>query len=412
MKRISSYLTSISILLLGCGVEDYALDPVQPTGGMARAYGLWTPSARETCTKAQHDSYSVVGPDGKLYPTWHPPTEPSSGCTYGHEHGRDPRGSDLYGQVGAIPLGYANEQLEIYDPANPRNEDHFGHKFEWENDVEMNAGSALATRYFDIRCDILVKFHQGTHSRDAFTNNLHELVYHIKCNDGTELHTTFMAAVGTPGEFEASCDRRRIRVGPATPANSPNGGGVRIIPDIECVRRHMMAGPGQESDFNEALHESWETSNSIKTENGHTLAHFNPYFQVDAPSRYFDPAAPNVTGRPVDMCYATGPNGERATGGLCLSSTNNGAITGVTWDDPRSRFNGVGRFVDINSNIIDNEKGPAIWYTDPFGREARTTPFPGSIRQYIAPIAGVLNPEGPGLGHRRNYGGVGVRAPN
>jgi hypothetical protein len=68
--------------------------------------------------------------------------------------------------------------------------------------------------------------------------------------------------------------------------------------------------------------------------------------------------------------------------------------------------------VDINSNIIDNEKGPAVWYTDPFGKEGRTKPFPGSIKQWIAPIAGVLNPEGPGLGNRRNYGGVGVRAPN
>jgi hypothetical protein len=53
-----------------------------------------------------------------------------------------------------------------------------------------------------------------------------------------------------------------------------------------------------------------------------------------------------------------------------------------------------------------------VWYTDPFGKDARTRPFPGSIRQYIAPISGVLNPEGPTLGSRRNYGGPGVRAPN
>lgn len=403
--------TLAASLALACGTDDYGAGPSTPTGGVARAYGLWTPSARETCTKAAHDKYSTVGPDGKLYPTWHPPTD-TDGCTFGHEHGRDPSGSDLYRSVGPIPLGYANEQLEIYDPANPRNEDHFGHKFEWDNDVEMNAGSSLANKFFDIRCDILVKFHQGTHSKDAFTNNLHELVYHIKCNDGTELHTTFMAAVGTPGEFESSCDRRRIRVGPATPVNSPSGGGVRIIPDHDCVMRHMLVTGGRESNFNAALHESWETSNSIRTEDGHTLAHFNPYFQVDAPSRFYDPAAPNVTGRPIDICYMTGPNGERARGGLCMQSTANGATAGVTWDDPRSRFNGVGRFVDINSNQIDNAKGPAVWYTNPFGHEGQAKPFPGSIKQYIAPIAGILNPDGPGLGHRRNYGGIGVRAPN
>ena len=33
---------------------------------------------------------------------------------------RDPRGSRLYREVGAIPFAYANEQLETWDPANPR----------------------------------------------------------------------------------------------------------------------------------------------------------------------------------------------------------------------------------------------------------------------------------------------------
>ncbi|HEY7569311.1 MAG TPA: hypothetical protein VH762_17145, partial [Gemmatimonadaceae bacterium] len=49
-------------LLLACGTPDYSTAPVQPTGGTARAFGLWTPSVRETCTKAQHDKYSTVGP--------------------------------------------------------------------------------------------------------------------------------------------------------------------------------------------------------------------------------------------------------------------------------------------------------------------------------------------------------------
>ena len=73
---------------LACGTDGYGTGLPTPTGGTARAYGLWTPSARETCTKAAHDKYSTVGPDGKLYPTWHPPTD-TDGCTFGHEHGRD-----------------------------------------------------------------------------------------------------------------------------------------------------------------------------------------------------------------------------------------------------------------------------------------------------------------------------------
>ena len=45
--------------------------------------------------------------------------------------------------------------------------------------------------------------------------------------------------------------------------------------------RHMLVGGGRESNFNAALHESGRRD-SHRTEDGHTLAHFNPYFQVDA----------------------------------------------------------------------------------------------------------------------------------
>ncbi|MGH8623330.1 MAG: hypothetical protein ACRET3_14445, partial [Burkholderiales bacterium] len=102
--------------------------------GNARAYGIWTPGPNDTCTPEVHNRYSVVGPDRKLYPTWHPPVDPVTGCSFGHEHGRDPRGSNLHRTVGDIPFGLANEALITWDSANQRNEDHVGHKIEWEND--------------------------------------------------------------------------------------------------------------------------------------------------------------------------------------------------------------------------------------------------------------------------------------
>lgn len=379
----------------------------------ARAFGLWTPGPNETCTKEQHDRYAVVGPDGKRYPTWHPPVDPEAGCRFGHEHGRDPRGSRLHDQVGPIPFGLANEQLETWDPQNPRNEDHVGHKVEWENDIRMRVNSDIASPLFDVRCDVLVKLHQGTHSKDAFTNNVHELVYHIACNDGTSMHITMLTAIGKPGEFVRSCDgSTHITVGAPTPLNSPHGGGQRLIPDRECILEHMLVGATRNSNLSSALHESWQTSNQVRRENGSVIASFDPYFQVPLPSRYYDPAAPNLVGRPMDMCYATEPNGDRARGGSCSESTGNGQVAGILWDDPRSPFNGVRRKVDINGNRIDNGDGPAVWFTDPYGRSGRTTPFPGSIRQVIATIDTALDPHGPTIGHDRFYGGPGVRAPN
>jgi hypothetical protein len=395
-----------------------ACDSHNPAGpprvsiGPAIAFGIWTPGANDTCTQAIHDSYSVVGPDNKTYPTWHPPIDPVTGCTFGHEHGRDPRGSHLYNEVGPIPFGYANEQLETWDPLNPRREDHFGHKVEWENDVRLNFGSDAASSLFDIRCDVLAKLHQGTHSKDAFTNNLHELVYHVECSDGTEMHLTLLTAIGDPGQFIRSCDGTAVSVGSATPANSPSGGGERIIPDRSCVLQSILVPVGQSSDLG-VLRESWQTSVGIRTAGGRGLAFINPYFQVRFPSRYYDPAIAPTVGRPVDLCYEVTPGGNRAQSGTCNTMTANGTITGITFDDPRSPFNGADRTMDVNENQVTNADGPKVWFTDPFGRNARVDSFPGAVRQWIARIdntRGGLGTSGPSV--RRNYGGASVHPPN
>jgi len=415
IDRWTSIIPKVLLLtiLVGCkdglSVPDYG-----PATGNAASFGLWVPGPNDDCTAAQHDAYSVVGPDHKRYPTWHPPIDPATGCSFGHDHGRDPRGSALYDEIGPIPFGYANEQLDVYDPLTTRHEDHFGHKIEWQNNVPMHFGSDAADALFDVRCDVLTKLHQGTHSKDAFTNNLHELVYFIRCTDGSEMRITMLAAIGTPGEFVRTCDGATIAVGPATPANSPDGGGQRVIPDRTCVEREILVPAGQTSDFG-TLHESWQTSNSVRREDGYTLAFFNPYFNVSLPSRFYDPALTGIVGRPIDICYEVTPTGNAARGGACARSTSNGTILGITFDDPRSVFDGTDRNVDVNSNFIDNKSGPRVWYTDPFGRHGRTTPFPGSIKQFIAQISndrGGLELAGPGIGGDRDYGGPRVHAPN
>ena len=389
-------------LLLSCAPES----PMAPTQlvaiGDGVAFGVWTPTGTDTCTKAIHDSYSTVGPDSLRYPTWHPPVDPETGCTFGHEHGRDPRGSDLYREVGDIPFAYANQHLMESGFGAVRNEDHVGHKIEWENDVEMRPGEG-GVAVISVRCDVMVKMHQGSHSRDAFTNNMHEVAYHIRCSDGTGFSATVLTPIGPAGELTASCDREReIHVGTATPPNSPNGGGHRAIPDVACIQQHVMGGT--RPNFDAALHESWEISVGLTTTNGRTLAAFNPYFQVTDPSRYYDPAAPNVTARPIDLCKnALYTNRDRCQG----------IGADVTWDSPNSPFKGVRRFVDINGNFVGNADGPTVWYTDPLGRRGRTEWFPGAIRQWIASHSNNgLDLHGPVIGQNRSYNGPGVRAPN
>jgi hypothetical protein len=373
--------------------------------GEAMALGLWSPSGPDTCSTEIHDSYSVVGPDGLRYPTWHPPVDPATGCTFGHEHGRDPSGSDLFAEVGPIPFGYANQHLEESGFGAHRHEDHVGHKVEWENDMPMRVANS-GTSTLSITCDVLTKLHQGTHSPDAFTNNMHEVVYHVRCSDGTGFSATLLTPIGTPGELVASCDRERhVTVGTAVPAISPNGGGKRAVPDVNCVRTHVLRSDGERPRFDSALRESWEISASLRRENGRTLASFNPYYQVMDPSRYHDPALERVMGRPIDLCYEPSVAGRDRCEGLPAEP--------ISWDDPRSPFKGVRRFVDVNSNNVRNADGPEVWYTDPLGRNGRTEPFPGSIRQWVARHDNSgLDLHGNVMGRDRDYSGPGVRAPN
>ncbi len=236
----------------------------------AHSLGLWTPTKWDTCSQAFHDSFSVVAPDGKLYPTWHPPeaVDPATGqsCTFGHEHGRDPRGSALWPlieqQFGGLPFGYANEKLDEWNtargvPNGMRHEDHVGHKVEWENHVRMAESIDLATgprRFVDVYCDFLMKVHQGTHSKDAFTNNLHELIYVVQCQDqpggkiGTQAAVAKMVTFGAPGGFSEGSVAggfTTISVGPPSPANSPSGPGLRSLPTINRVRDSILVPAGQ-----------------------------------------------------------------------------------------------------------------------------------------------------------------------
>ena len=402
-------------LLLACTAESNM--PSQPSpdalaaAPSARAFGIWTPAKTGECSKALHDSYVTLGPDGKKYPTWHPPVDPATGCSFGHEHGRDPHGSALYREIGDLPFGYANEQLDAAGLNMQRHEDHVGHKIEWENGIRIRPNGSGGV--LEVSCDVLTKLHQGTHSADAFTNNLHELHYHIRCNDRTEMHVILMSAIGRPGEFVSSCGGT-VQAGVGNPANAPSGGGHRRIPDAACIINRILVDAGQSSDFG-SLHESWETSNEIVTADGKRIAFFNPYFQAFRPSRYFDPAATGRVGRPVSLCAATAGD-RRARSRECdgLTSTVSGTLLSVDFDDSRSPFNGSRRQVDVNDNVISNAGGPTVWYTDPFGRNGRSAPFPGSIRQVIATIDNNygVGVNGPVIGGERVYSGVGTRAPN
>ncbi|MFT7836806.1 cellulose-binding domain-containing protein [Saccharothrix sp. BKS2] len=382
-----------------------SLPPADAATGMS--YDLITSGAGYSprggeCAVEVHARYWVYGPDGKVYPTWHPPRDPS-GCAFGHEHGDDPRTSDLFTTAKWPPFGYTSEVMMSANPGGVhRHEDHVGHKVLAVNNSNVVQGDN-GTSFFPPQgstiavCDVLLKFHQGTHSTDAFTNNVHELIYHNRCshNDNGQISEARFAGLipnGRPGGFSATdCPGpnftgRFTSVGQAVPADSPSDTRSlgRLITAADCVqairegKTHYEVIQGKEVPFDtNDLHEFWFSDFSVST--SQLSFTISPLFYVLNPSRYYDASAPNRLARQVDLCY------DNIRGDYCDQVRRITQQTGqrVAWDDPRSPFKGTLREFRPGGFTVRNS-GPTTVYTDVYGRNASTTPFNGSIQQHFS----------------------------
>jgi hypothetical protein len=406
---------------------------VPPAPVQSRAYRErnWTPTAIDTCPASLHASYSVIGPDGKLYPTWHPPTDvdPATGqaCTYGHEHGDDPASSDIYEWTTdfldadattsrGIPFGYVSESLDTYAADHDhvtRHEDNVGHKIIVANDVKM-VGAVPREYVRDaegaiVSCDFLMKVHQGSHSGDGLINNAHEMLYSAQCSDGTEIISSTLTRFGDPNEFARSCDEQKVAT---SGSDLPDGfGGERIIPDQFCVDRDVLVPDGSTSSV-WALYEVWQSVNRIQTTDGTVLASFDPWFGVRNPSRAHAGGVLNTIIALVDTLWA-------------VDAADGGTAKGYPWDehaghhlakaDPESPFDGAQRDYYLHATTVDNPSDDTVWWSDPYGDNAVTTPAPGLVRQWVSSGSNTAWPE---LERRsfnleKDYGkDNGVHAPN
>lgn len=76
----------------------------------------------------------------------------------------------------------------------------------------------------------------------------------------------------------------------------------------------------------------------------------------------------------MDLCYT-----DLRGGNYCDQVRQTGHQ--ITWDDPRSPFKGTLREYRPGSFAVQNN-GPTTVYIDVYGRNASSTPFARSIRQY------------------------------
>ena len=376
---------------------------------LARSFGQWSPSQPGDCPKWLHDTYWVLGDDGKVYPTWHPAVDfdPDTGtyCTFGHEHGSDPRGSEVFAFAGMPPFGYVNENHEPNNPSLQRIEDHFGHKVLVANNfIFYNAANSAQTR----SCDLLVTIHVGTHSPDAFTNSAHEIHKAGQCAGLEPFSTRYFSLFGAAGGFkEAEAEGCGNAVSPGvapTPPNQPIDGVHRAIPARDCFLRGTAAD--QLRLVQDRSTEFWLTN----------FGGGNFYYTIANPSRYYDAAAANRASRMVDLCYdASHP----LAATLRCQETVAASTSKVAWNDPRSSFRGTVHTNSHFSGVQFGNSATAVVYTNAWGQNASATPNPAqgiTLRQRVPTVGFHVKVDGqlsrvPNVDHSSG-GRNGVRPPN
>lgn len=394
--------------LAGTPTRTPALLPVSSIPA-ARTYGQWAPSQIGDCPKWLHDSYWVRGDDGKAYPTWHPAVEynreTGNYCTFGHEHGSDPKGSAVYNLADALAFGYVSENHEPNAPALQRLEDHVGYKVIVANNFNMYNGNNYNESK---RCHLLTTLHVGTHSPDAFVNTAHEVQATGQCEGLQPFSLRYFTLFGAPGEFkEAEAEGCNNGIAPGvapSPANQPVGGVHRAIPTAACFLRGTI--DDQNRLVRNRLVEFWLTG----------LTGGNFYYTIGNPSRFYDASQPQQLGRVVDLCYQPG---HPLAATLQCQETVASSPSRIAYNDPRSSFRGSVHVNTHFSTIAFNNAPSTTMYTNAWGQNASPTrdPSRGIIFKQTVPTVGyTFRADGqasrvPNVDHSAG-GRNGVRSPN
>lgn len=174
------------------------------------------PTAGQTCPDWVHAAYTVKGPDGRNYATWHPQVDATYRCVFNHEHGDDPRFSladptlPAFGYVGAVHVP-------------PMEEAHAGFKVFVANKGMVNDEGRVALNSSRIVA------HMGTGGVRRFTERMHSLEFDLIAPSGHEVHVQGMADTGVSGSICA----RDFSLQDNNPANDV-GRSVMIVKGKGC----------------------------------------------------------------------------------------------------------------------------------------------------------------------------------
>ena len=181
------------------------------------------PAALPPCTLEQHARYQVRGPDGAMYPTWHPLIDHAQGCVNDHEHGSAP-----YPVAAAVPFNQPSATAAGW-PA-------YGYTAGRMGMEEGHSGFKTVVLRAEGDVWLLVTMHQGTaNAAKAACARHHTLDVQVFQGGERKADVRLMADFGRSQNNQGGM--------PFTPPGCPNQAqagtmGVRVLP--------LAGGPGYE----------------------------------------------------------------------------------------------------------------------------------------------------------------------
>lgn len=148
--------------------------------------------AGQLCPAWVHDRHQVKGPDGLMYPTWHPQIDPVYKCYFNHEHGDDPR--TAVANKSLPPFGYLAKLHGMTEP-------HEGFKvFVVNRNTRNDEGRTALT-------STRLVVHMGTAAVGRFTNRFHTFMFDLVASTGHRVSVQGMADTQMGGSI---CQRDRL----------------------------------------------------------------------------------------------------------------------------------------------------------------------------------------------------------
>jgi hypothetical protein len=287
-RQTGLYILGACLIILSFWISFNALRqtrlavPGETAGQALRSLLFGRPVLRwQVCPPQVHERYTVMGPDGEMYPTWHPPVDLQAGCYFDHEHGSDPRSYLGFLHSGLPPFGYPAAQAGFEEP-------HAGYKVFVTND-DLNGRAWM------------IVLNQDTSQPGRASRQHHSLDWHISSRSGEPLvHLQVMADFG---RSFANCSGEVIFA-----TGQEAGSASRLLPTTTCAPDNS--------------YEAWTASVNVGG-----VFRAAPYFEVDNPVSAVDPADPDSF---LPMCtFRSGA--ESCAGGGLWNGSRRGILRPGQW---------------------------------------------------------------------------------